>query len=332
MLGGSRPRLKLRRSTLRRLTALPKHKLRVGVEEDEANGPAAGGRSSPTRDDDDAFNPVPRDPTERRKHFLRTSNLKRVFRHLDLSEDGVLDANEVYEAQKGIGGTLGKDEVAEILWEVDDERDGKLDWKQFVTAYYRSQRDEGGFQPKRFYSIVEFLLMDRDCSGEIELDEAMATLFERVGKNDLEAVTRRFFKAAGVIDSDKEPPPGTTVSFMNYYHRVGCERPVVPSKTNLIRSWSHRVRLDEGKPLPPPLPINKSASTGLLPSMLEAKRDAEREVMRAASRRPPPPILTQRSGSRSGPAPLRLTHSLRTPARQPSSPLLGLFNRPATTA
>ena len=47
-----------------------------------------------------------------------------------------------------------------------------------------------GFEPKRFYSIVEFLLMDRDCSGEISLDEAMTTIFERQGADNLKEVTQ----------------------------------------------------------------------------------------------------------------------------------------------
>ena len=290
---------RLRRSTLRRLTAIPKHKAREkihqpvvppapgsragihvpGIDQDEAAGLRDARRSSRSThqedEEDDDTSRRPQDPQERRKHFLTTSNLKRVFRHLDLGEDGYIDVEELYEAQKGLGGKLSKDEVYDIIWEVDDEMTGKLDWKQFLTTYYRSQTDESGFEPRRFYSIVEFLLMDRDCSGEISLDEAMTTLFERFGADDLATVTRRFFKAAGVVDADKEPPPGTTVNFMSYYLRVGCERPIVPSKTSLIKSWTHKVRLSEGKPLPPALTLNKAASTGLLPSLLDAERAAK---------------------------------------------------------
>jgi calmodulin len=74
---------------------------------------------------------------------------------------------------------------------VDDNMSGRLSLSDYLTTYKRSQLDESGFEPKRFYSIVEFLLMDRDCSGLVTLDEAMTTLFEREGAGNLGEITKQ---------------------------------------------------------------------------------------------------------------------------------------------
>ena len=187
---------------------------------------------------------------DRRKRFLTMNNLKRVFRALDLSDDGYIDADEVYEAQKKLGGHLTRKEVNDVIWEVDDDMDGKLSLQDYLTTYRRARDDEAtarekgdeSFEPRRFYSIVEFLLMDRDCSGEITLDEAMTTIFERQGADNLGDATQNFFKAAGV-EVGRDPPPGATITFANYYERVGCAKPRVPTMVDMRRSFSTELRI-----------------------------------------------------------------------------------------
>ena len=108
-------------------------------------------------------------------------------------DDGFIDVDELYEAQKKIGGKLSRAEIKDVIWEVDDDRDGSS-MADYLTVS-RTQNDECvlchhttmrhhapppcasaarcsrgplltlayGFEPKRFYAIVEFLLMDRDC-------------------------------------------------------------------------------------------------------------------------------------------------------------------------
>mmetsp|Transcript_37784 Transcript_37784/g.99920 ORF Transcript_37784/g.99920 Transcript_37784/m.99920 type:complete len:440 (-) Transcript_37784:144-1463(-) len=282
---------RLTRKTLRRLTALPPHKVRreqrhypplppapgssTGIQirglDDVPRGKLGGAGS----DSDDDDKPVEKlDATERRKRFLTTSNLKRVFRTLDLGDDGHVDADDLYEAQKRIGGKLDRDEVRDILWEVDDSMSGRLSMADYMMTYKRLQADESGFEPKRFYSIVEFLLMDRDCSGEISLDEAMTTIFERQGADDLASFTKQFFDAAGV-GAGGDPSPGATVSFMGYYNKIGRAKPVVPNQVELRRSWSNQLRVRDGK-APPPNPMARSLSASvLLPSLREAERAAK---------------------------------------------------------
>ena len=86
-----------------------------------------------------------------------------------------VSAAELHAAIRSLGGasTLSLQEAKDIVWEHDDDSDGKLDWDEFRHAYERSARDTSGFVPRRFFVIVEFLLMDKDFSGSISRDEAL---------------------------------------------------------------------------------------------------------------------------------------------------------------
>ena len=219
------------------------------------------------------------------------SNLKRVFRALDLTDDGYIDVDELYEAQKKLGGKLSLAEVRDVIWEVDDDMDGRLSMQDYLTCYRRTQTDEYGFEPKRFYSIVEFLLMDRDCSGEITLDEAMTTLFERQGADNLAAISADFFRAAGVPIGD-EPPPGATIQFYQYYRRIGCAKTRVPSVTDLRRTFASKVRA-EVQHLPEPPRLRSSLSAGAippLPRLIDVTFNAFKHP--STLRKPSPPRVT----------------------------------------
>lgn len=277
---------KLRATTLKRLTTVAPHKIRhdnrhfpagAGVLGSSSGNPAAAilQQQRPTsagqHSDEGAGSPT-ESANERRKRFLTMSNLKRVFRALDLSDDGFIDVDELFEACRKIGGKLSREEIEDIIWEVDDDRDGKLSMADYLTTYRRSQADVGsslpgsGFQPKRFYAIVEFLLMDRDCSGEITLDEAMTTIFERQGADNLAEVTQGFFRAAGMLEGEREPPPGTTITFSSYFDTVGREKPKVPSIVDVRGSYSRRLFADTFGHEPPRL--RPSTSAGMLPILL----------------------------------------------------------------
>ena len=107
-------------------------------------------------------------------HISRTSP---VYLPVYLPRISVLgvSAAELHAAIRSLGGasTLSLQEAKDIVWEHDDDSDGKLDWDEFRHAYERSARDTSGFVPRRFFVIVEFLLMDKDFSGSISRDEAL---------------------------------------------------------------------------------------------------------------------------------------------------------------
>ena len=339
---------KLSRKVLKRLTKIPPHKMQPNhrsFPKLPANGSTPDlsalqktlevSRPASARSEADELDKPPpanqsriaaqESANERRKKFLTMSNLKRVFRALDLADDGYIDVDELYEAQKKLGGKLSLSEVRDVIWEVDDDMDGRLSMQDYLTCYRRTQTDEYGFEPKRFYSIVEFLLMDRDCSGEITLDEAMTTLFERQGADNLAAISADFFRAAGVPIGD-EPPPGATIQFYQYYRRIGCAKTRVPSVTDLRRTFAHKVR-SEVQHLPEPPRLRSSLSMGAIPP-LPRLIDVTFNAFKHAStlRKPSPPRVkpapeeprsARRRGGRSRSPPQRLGTPSASPAPSP---------------
>ena len=51
--------------------------------------------------------------------------------------------------------------------------------------FYRVRNDKSGWEPRRFFAIVEFMLHDLNMSGTIDMDECMEILFRRFGKDQV---------------------------------------------------------------------------------------------------------------------------------------------------
>jgi len=132
--------------------------------------------------------------------------------------------------------------VADLLWEVDDDLDGKLSYDDFVDAFYRSRKDSTGFEPRRFFFMVEFFLMDRNLSGEVTLDDAMSAIFQRYGSQALSMVSHNFYAAAGYHEGKgEEPPPNATVTFDAFFRKFALAKPKVRAPHETARSYSEKV-------------------------------------------------------------------------------------------
>ena len=81
-----------------------------------------------------------------------------------------------------------KADVEDMIWEVDEDCDRCIDWEEFQSMFYRVRHDKTGWEPRRFFTVVEFMMHDKDMSGTIDMDECMEILFRRFGK---EQVRRR---------------------------------------------------------------------------------------------------------------------------------------------
>lgn len=75
-----------------------------------------------------------------------------------------------------------------MIWEVDENLDGCVDWSEFKLMYERNITDKTGLEPFQLFNVVQFMMYDKDYSGKVSIDETMTMLFQRYGKDKLEAV------------------------------------------------------------------------------------------------------------------------------------------------
>ena len=70
-----------------------------------------------------------------------------------------------------MGHKISEKEAALTIWEVDDDNDGAVDWDEFRTMYYRVRNDDSGCEPRKLFNVVDFLMLDKNHSGSVDMDE-----------------------------------------------------------------------------------------------------------------------------------------------------------------
>jgi len=152
-------------------------------------------------------------PKKDRKEYNEAQeleNLQRVFDRLDKKGDKKVDIDELYEYIKFLGHKCKKADVENMIWEVDEDCDRAVSWEEFKSMFYRVRNDKSGWEPRRLFNVVEFMMHDKDCSGTIDVDECMEILFRRFGKDALEQKVNAFM----ANDEDGE----IDISFTEFLH------------------------------------------------------------------------------------------------------------------
>ena len=127
-------------------------------------------------------------------------SLQKVFERLDRNNDGKIDKEELMQQFEDLGyrprktTDYGNSEVEDVSWEVDEDCDGLIDWDNFVLMYYRCRMDKTGCEPKRLFTLAEFMIYDKDGSGTVNEDECMEMMYARFGKENVERMTEDLFK------------------------------------------------------------------------------------------------------------------------------------------
>jgi len=103
-----------------------------------------------------------------------------------------VDVDELFDYLKFLGYKCNKAEVEDMIWEVDEDCDRCVSWEEFKAMFYRVRHDKSGWEPRRLFNVVEFMMHDKDCSGTIDIDECMEILFRRFGKDMLETKVTEF--------------------------------------------------------------------------------------------------------------------------------------------
>jgi len=141
---------------------------------------------------------------KQRQQKQEAESLVRVFARLDKKKDDKVDAEEVHEYLRKVlkYHKYKLSDVRDMLWEVDDECEGALSFRAFKMMWDRSRNDLTGCEPRKFFNIVEFMVHDKDGGGSIDIEETMEILFDRFGKDKLDAAVKEF--VSHDIDGDAE--------------------------------------------------------------------------------------------------------------------------------
>ena len=110
-----------------------------------------------------------------------------------------------------------------MIWEVDENLDGCVDWEEFKLMYQRNIADKTGLEPFQLFNVVQFMMYDKDSSGQVSIDETMTMLFQRYGKERLESQMKLLFG-----DDLKTSDGDGELSFAEYLKAVSVRMPRKP--------------------------------------------------------------------------------------------------------
>mmetsp|Transcript_3065 Transcript_3065/g.11425 ORF Transcript_3065/g.11425 Transcript_3065/m.11425 type:complete len:170 (+) Transcript_3065:303-812(+) len=133
------------------------------------------------------------DARERFAKKNEAEDLRRAFDKLDTKGDGKIDAQELREVLLLLRHETKKSEVEDIIWEVDDDSDKCVSWSEFQAMCHRCRVDQTGYEPRRLFNIVEFVMNDRDGSGSVSVEEATQILYLRFGNGLLDKRLEEIF-------------------------------------------------------------------------------------------------------------------------------------------
>lgn len=143
-------------------------------------------------------------------------DLRRQLNALDSAPNKKIKAVDISHNMSFLGKKTSKKEVLEMIWEVDENLDGCVDWEEFRLMFLRNVNDTTGLEPSKLYNMVQFMVYDGDSSGSVSVDETMNMLYARYGRARMEAKLRELF-GGDLKESGKQ---GGEISFVQYLESV----------------------------------------------------------------------------------------------------------------
>ncbi|CAN0330895.1 unnamed protein product, partial [Pylaiella littoralis] len=142
--------------------------------------------------------------------------LEQDISRLENNPDKKIKAVDVWEHLKFLGKKCTRKEVTDIVWEVDENLDGAVDWDEFKLMFFRNINDQTGLEPAKLYNMVQFMLYDVDNNVNVSVDETMNMLYARYGRTKMEAKLKELF-GAGMRETGTQ---GGEIGFLEYLEAV----------------------------------------------------------------------------------------------------------------
>jgi hypothetical protein len=131
--------------------------------------------------------------------------------HNDNNSSKIQNKNEIKISKKGLRKMLrnyislakyGKEEIDQMIWEVDEDMDGKVSKYEMEKMYKRCIVDEHELEPKRLFYFIRFLMFDKEkhfCINEEDTLEILRARNET--NNDFDQAILEIFNYE-IVDSD----------------------------------------------------------------------------------------------------------------------------------
>ena len=120
------------------------------------------------------------------KEGQELESLRRTFKRVNKAGNGKISVEDLKQELSFLGSSLSDKEARQYVWEVDDDNDEHVDWEEFRTMFYRIRDDETGNEPRKLFNVVDFLMLDKNHSGSVDMDECLTMLWGRYGKEKVE--------------------------------------------------------------------------------------------------------------------------------------------------
>merc|ERR1719454_318805 len=113
------------------------------------------------------------------KEAQELESLRRTFKRIDKHADNKIDVEDLKEELEFLGHAVPTAEAQVYIWEADDDNDGVVDWEEFRTMFYRTRDDVSFTEPRKLFHVVDFLMLDKNHTGSVDLDECVTLLYQR---------------------------------------------------------------------------------------------------------------------------------------------------------
>jgi len=80
-----------------------------------------------------------------------------------------------------------------MIWEADETISGSIDYDDLKLCFQRNISDRTGLEPSKLYNLVQFMIFDSNENGKVSVDETMAFLHARYGREGLEFKLKELF-------------------------------------------------------------------------------------------------------------------------------------------
>ncbi|KAJ1630331.1 hypothetical protein T492DRAFT_554792, partial [Pavlovales sp. CCMP2436] len=158
--------------------------------------------------------------------------LREVFIAMDADSDGCISEGDLSHILASFKYKPRRGEVADMIWEVDEDCDGQVSWAEFELMFTRCRSDTAFLEPRKLFNVVDFMMHDKDRSGKISFDEVMEIFFRRYGKSALEQRTNEFL--ANDVDHDNE------ISFTEFHATLNSQEHASKKPSKNSRAGSGR--------------------------------------------------------------------------------------------